>query len=101
MTALAWFFIVSGLILMFFGALGTIVLGDLFQRFHASTKCGVSGTLTLLLGLSLFSGQLDFALKFLVIIVFTVISEPMVAHIVALSKMQEHALDEAEDAEDV
>ena len=46
-----------GLILMFFGIWGTIVLPDLLMRLHASTKCGVTGSVTILIGLALRSGS--------------------------------------------
>ncbi len=88
LTVLSWIFTVSGLAIMFFGALGTIILPDLFQRFHAATKCGVSGAFSLIIGLSLYTARGEFALKFLVIVLFLIITSPLVAHMLAVSSIQ-------------
>ena len=96
---LAHFFMICGSIIMFFGMLGMIILKDLFQRFHASTKCGVSGALCLLVGLSLWSGDISFILKFAVILFFILFTAPIIAHMLAISRLGEdaHIADEEED----
>lgn len=76
---------------MFFGALGVIILPDLFQRFHASTKCAVSGAFSVLLGLSFYSKEWQYIGKFLVIMVFFILVSPLVAHMLAVSTMQEES----------
>ncbi len=96
-TVIAWIFIISGLVIVFFGALGTIILPDLFQRFHASTKCGVSGTFSLLIGLAVYSASVEYSMKFLVIVLFIIITTPLVAHMLALSKMGYSGTEEKEE----
>lgn len=98
LTAIAWISIIIGLVIMFFGALGMIILPDLFQRFHASTKCGVSGAFSLLIGLALHASSLEYSIKFFVIVLFLIITTPLVAHLLALSKM-EHSVTDAQEEE--
>jgi len=96
---LAHFFMISGCLIMFLGVLGTIFLGDLFQRFHASTKSTVSGAMAILVGLSLWSGNWSFILKFLVILIFLVFTAPIVAHMLAISRLGKDALDSLDEQE--
>ncbi len=95
----AWFFIVTGLIIMFFGALGMIILKDLFQRFHASTKCEVSGAFSLLIGLMLYAGELEFTMKTVVIVLFLIITSPLVAHMLAVSRTRHQPQESEEEHE--
>lgn len=92
-----WFLLAGGMFLMLFGVVGSLILGDLFLRFHAATKCGVSGTISFLLGLALLAGRWDFSWKLFVIIIFTVLTSPMATHILAFSRMDELELDDAEE----
>lgn len=97
MQIFAWISITTGLVIMFFGVLGTIILPDLFQRFHASTKCGVSGAFSLIIGLSLYTADLQFIMKFLVIVFFLIITSPLVAHMLAVSRMEHDNRDQEEE----
>ncbi len=92
------FFLISGLVLVFFGSLGSIILPDLFQRFHAATKCGVSGSISIIIGLALGARQTDFSLKFVVIVIFLVFTAPIVAHVLAVSRMDERVRDDNDDS---
>ena len=74
-----------GLMLMFFGIWGTIVLPDLLMRLHASTKCGVTGSVTILIGLALRSGSGTLTVRLLLIIVFLFWTAPLIPHIMGLS----------------
>ena len=96
---IAHFFLICGSLIMFFGMLGMIILKDLFQRFHASTKCGVSGALCLLVGLSLWSGEASFILKFVVILFFILFTAPIIAHMLAISRLGEDADTDEEEAQ--
>lgn len=96
-TVLAHFFLICGAVIMFFGALGMIMLRDLFLRFHAATKCGVSGAFCMFVGLSFWSGSLSFALKFGVILFFFVFTAPIIAHMLAISRFEDDAAHYAED----
>ncbi len=97
MNLIVHFFMISGCLIMFFGMLGMIILEDLFLRFHAATKCGVSGALCVLVGLSIQSGSLSFSLKFTVILFFLIFTAPIIAHMLAISRLGEEAADEQED----
>ncbi len=91
LAIMAHFFMVSGALIMFFGMLGMIILPDLFLRFHAATKCGVSGALCILVGLSIWSGSPSFILKFAVILFFLIFTAPIIAHMLAISRLGEDA----------
>ena len=82
---MAYVLIAIGLVLMFAGIAGTWLLPDLLMRLHASTKCGVTGSLTLLMGFIVHTRSPGFTLKLLLIMVFIFITAPIVAHALALS----------------
>lgn len=77
--------IAIGLALVFFGALGTVLLPDLYLRLHASTKCGVTGAATVLLGLAARSGEFDAAARLVLIVVLIFVTAPMIPHIIAVA----------------
>jgi multicomponent Na+:H+ antiporter subunit G len=91
MQILAGFIISAGLAFMAFGVLGSIILPDLLTRSHAATKCGITGTVTVLAGLSVFTGQLDFVLKLLFIIGFTFFTAPIISHVIAVGYLRRRA----------
>ncbi len=74
-----------GLALVFFGALGTVLLPDLYLRLHASTKCGVTGAATVLLGLAARSAEFDAAARLVLIVVLIFATAPMIPHIIAVA----------------
>ena len=94
---LAHFFMISGALIMFFGMVGMIILRDLFLRFHAATKCGVSGTFCILVGLSIWSASISFILKFAVILFFLIFTAPIIAHMLAISRLGEDATEAQEE----
>ena len=96
-AVLAHFFLISGAAIMFFGMLGMIILPDLFLRFHAATKCGVSAALCMLAGLSIWSGSVSFILKFTVILFFLIFTAPIIAHMLAISRLGEDARNEPQE----
>ncbi len=81
--------IALGLIMIFFGALGTIVLPDLFTRFHAATKCGVTGSITVLLGLMARADGADYRIRLLFIILFILLTAPLIPHTLGASYLRE------------
>ena len=99
LALIAHLLMISGSAIMFFGMVGMIILPNLFLRFHAATKCGVSGALCMLVGLSVWSGSLQFILKFSVILFFIIFTSPIIAHMLAISRLGEDAGDEEEDEE--
>lgn len=80
---------IVGLTLMFFGALGVAILPDIFLRLHASTKCGVTGTATFLLGLILRAGSPGTAARLGLILLFIFLTAPLVPHIVGVAYLKE------------
>ncbi len=82
---MAYVLIAIGLVLMFAGIAGTWVLPDLLMRLHASTKCGVTGSLTLLMGFIVHARSPGFTFKLALIMVFIFVTAPIVAHALALS----------------
>ncbi len=93
-------FMTLGCTIMFFGVIGMIILPDLFLRFHAATKCGVSGALCILVGLSIWAGSTSFILKFAVILFFLLFTSPIIAHMLAISRLGEDASSSAEEDEE-
>ncbi len=82
---MAHVFLIVGTVIFFFGILGTYILPDILLRFHAATKCGVTGTINILIGLMIYSGSINFIPKLLLIFIFIFITSPLIAHILALS----------------
>ncbi len=78
-----------GLALVFFGALGAAILPDLFLRLHASTKCGVTGTATFLIGLMLRAGAPGAIARLVLILLFVFLTAPLVPHILAVAHLRE------------
>lgn len=97
MTIIVHVFMICGSLIMFFGMLGMILLPDLFLRFHAATKCGVSGALCILVGLSIQAGSFSFILKFIVILFFLLFTSPIIAHMLAISRLGEEAREDPEE----
>ncbi len=81
--------LILGVALIFFGALGVAILPDLFLRLHAATKCGVTGSATVLIGLALRSGSADMAARLALITVFLVATAPLVPHILGVERLLE------------
>lgn len=88
MVILAYIAIIFGMVVMAFGILGTIIFPDILLRFHASTKCGVTGSVTIIIGLMLYNFQIEFALKYLLIIVFLYFTSPIIAHMLGFSYLK-------------
>ena len=86
---IAIIFIVIGLIIMFFGVFGMIVLPDFLLRIHSSTKCGVTGAINILIGFMILSGSIDFILRMLLLVVFLFFTAPIIAHSLAIFHLRE------------
>ncbi len=83
-----------GLTLMFFGALGVIILPDLFLRLHASTKCGVTGMATFLLGLALRAEASGAVARLTLILAFVLLTAPLVPHMLAVAYLKSREIPE-------
>ncbi len=78
-----------GLVLIFFGGLGVVTLPDFYLRLHAATKCGVTGTVTILVGLAVESGHPDTAIRLALIGLFLIVTAPLSSHILAVARLEE------------
>ncbi|BAD84809.1 multisubunit sodium/hydrogen antiporter, MnhG subunit [Thermococcus kodakarensis KOD1] len=77
-------FLLFGLFIMFFGALGLLRFPDVYTRLHATAKCDTGGAINILLALALASDfPLTGKLKFLVIAFTIAMINPMVSHAIA------------------
>jgi len=81
---MAYILIIFGLVVMFFGVLGIIILPDFLLRIHASTKCGVTGAVSIMIGFAVYSGKLDIIIKILLIVIFLFFTSPLVAHLLGV-----------------
>lgn len=88
-----------GLALVTAGVLGVLGLPDLMLRLHAATKCGVTGAITVLLGLMLRAPDAEFVARLAIIIVFLVCTAPLVPHIIGLSASEQAGGSPAEKEE--
>lgn len=94
LAVLAYFIICVGLVIMFFGIYGMIVLPDFLTRSHAATKCGITGTITVLFGYIVYTVELSFGLKIAVIIAFLFFTGPIAAHGLAFSYAKDKYFDD-------
>lgn len=66
--------------MMSFGVLGLIILPDFLLRIHASTKCGVTGAVSILIGFAIEAADISMTLRILLIVLFLFFTAPIVAH---------------------
>jgi len=85
---IGFFFITVGMIIIFFGVAGVIIFPDLFYRLHASTKCGTTGSGTVLIGLMFYTASMEYTLKLFLILVFLFITSPIISHIIAVAAVK-------------
>lgn len=77
-------FLLFGIFIMFFGALGLIRFPDVYTRLHATAKCDTGGAISILLALALASDfPITEKLKFLVIAFMIAMINPMISHAIA------------------
>ncbi len=77
-----------GLFIVFWGNVGMIILPDTLTRFHAGTKCGATGSLTVFIGLILIADGIGFAIKLIALAIITLVTSPLIAHILGLSYLK-------------
>lgn len=88
MTIIGYTLAALGLFIVFWGNLGMIILPDTLTRFHAGTKCGATGSLTVFIGLILLADGIGFIIKIIVLAAITIITSPLIAHILGLSYLK-------------
>jgi len=76
-------FIAVGIIFDFFGCLGLVRLPDVYNRLQASTKAVTFGTCSIMFGTFLMVGFTSPVLKFLLCIMFILLTAPVSAHALA------------------
>ncbi|PIZ17166.1 cation:proton antiporter [Candidatus Desantisbacteria bacterium CG_4_10_14_0_8_um_filter_39_17] len=82
---IAYIFFGLGIFFMFFGVLGVLKFPDIYTRLQASSKCGITGVISIFLGLIIRQGISIFSLKILLISLFILITSPVASHIIAQS----------------
>jgi len=75
MTIASYVFLIIGGLFFLLGGLGVLRMPDTFNRIQAGTKATTLGAFSTLIGVGL--GNLDWAFKIVLIIVFIVISNPI------------------------
>jgi len=80
---IANFLLLLGIFFTIFGVLGVIKFPDIYTRLQASTKCGVTGTLSIFLGLIIQQGFNAFSMRILFITLFVLLTTPVASHIIA------------------
>lgn len=96
LSVLAYLIIGAGLAIIFFGIYGMIILPDFLTRSHAATKCGITGTITVLFGYIVYAVELSFTLKMAVIIAFLFFTGPIAAHGLAFSYSRNKLFNDSE-----
>jgi multicomponent Na+:H+ antiporter subunit G len=78
----------AGAAFLFLAALGLVRLPDLYNRMHAASKAASLGLGLLLLGVALHFGSVAVALKAAAVIVFLLLSNPVVACLLARAALR-------------
>jgi len=68
---------------MIFGVLGVLKFPDIYTRLQASTKCGVTGAISIFIGLIVQQGFNAFSMRILLIALFVLITTQVASHIIA------------------
>ncbi|MHC4975943.1 MAG: monovalent cation/H(+) antiporter subunit G [Planctomycetota bacterium] len=86
---LAAFFLLSGIIFMVIGSVGTHRLPDAYNRMHAASKCVTLGLTGMLLAACFHLGSVPVISKAVITIIFTFVATPIGTHM--LAKASHHA----------
>jgi len=80
---IGYILITVGILFDIFGCIGLVRFPDVYNRLQASTKCVTLGTILLLVGVALISGQGPIAAKAIICALFILITSPTAAHAIA------------------
>jgi len=72
-----------GIVFNVMGNLGVLMFPDVYTRLQASSTCGTTSVISILLAAMLYSGLTPMTGKILVILLFFFISNPVSSHIIA------------------
>jgi multicomponent Na+:H+ antiporter subunit G len=75
--------ILTGVIFMFISTLGLLRLPDFYIRMSAITKGATLGVGLILSGMGIYFNEADMLFKVFIIIVFTFLTAPIAAHVIA------------------
>jgi len=92
MILMIYTFFALGLFFSLLGNIGVLRFPDVYTRLHASSKCGVTSLLSILIALMLLKGLTPMTGRILVITVFFLISAPVASHIIGRRAWEEGIL---------
>jgi multicomponent Na+:H+ antiporter subunit G len=76
-------FMLIGAIFTFLAALGVVRFPDLFMRMHANTKSATMGVGFIMLGVSVYFGDITVTARALAVILFLLLTAPISSHLIA------------------
>ena len=80
---IGYILIAIGILFNIFGCIGLVRFPDVYNRLQAATKCVTLGTIMLLVGAALVSGNGSMSAKAIICAVFILITSPTAAHAIA------------------
>lgn len=81
-------FIICGLFVLGVATLGLFRFHYVLNRIHASAKCDTLGSMLVLVGVAILSGNIYTILKIAAIIVFIWLTNPVAAHMIGNAEVQ-------------
>jgi multicomponent Na+:H+ antiporter subunit G len=81
-------FILTGTLLMLLASIGLLRFPDFYIRMSAITKGSILGLSLILLGMGIYFNQPDIFLKVLAVILFTMVTSPIAAHVIGRAAVQ-------------
>ena len=82
-SIIGWVFMGLGVVFAVFGNLGVLFLPDVYTRLQASSTCGTTATLSIMIGSILLVDFGPMTGKIIVIALFFLVSSPVSSHIIA------------------
>jgi len=80
---IGYFLMIVGILFDVFGCIGLVRFPDVYNRLQASTKCVTLGTILLLIGAGVVSGDGQTIAKAVICAVFILLTSPTAAHAIA------------------
>ncbi|PRX32635.1 multisubunit sodium/proton antiporter MrpG subunit [Orenia metallireducens] len=80
---IAYVFLITGTYFLISNAIGMIRFPDFYLRLHASSKCLIAGSISVLMGCIVLEGISYISLKLIIIIIFLLITNPVAIHAIA------------------
>jgi multicomponent Na+:H+ antiporter subunit G len=80
---IGYFLMIVGTLFDVFGCIGLVRFPDVYNRLQAATKCVTLGTILLLIGAGLVSGDASTIAKAVICSVFILLTSPTAAHAIA------------------